>query len=68
MNSSAWVTANLASGYGAGMVATFKRGQGEVFNAGSTEWVSGLIHRDPFTERITHNVLRRFTSPGDHGE
>lgn len=58
----------LASGYGAGMVATFKRGQGEVFNAGSTEWVSGLIHHDPFTERITHNVLRRFASPDDHGE
>jgi hypothetical protein len=31
-----------------------------VFNAGTSEWVSGLIHRDPFTERITHHVLRRF--------
>jgi len=45
--------------YGAGMMASFARGGGEVFNAGSTEWVNGLIHRDPFTEQITHNVLRR---------
>jgi hypothetical protein len=43
--------------YGAGMVATFTRGRGIVFNAGSTEWVNGLTHRDPFTERITRNVL-----------
>lgn len=46
--------------YGAGMMATFRRGLGSVFNAGTTEWVSGLIHSDPFTEQITHNVLRRF--------
>ncbi|MDR6636978.1 N,N-dimethylformamidase beta subunit family domain-containing protein [Paenarthrobacter nitroguajacolicus] len=45
---------------GAAMVATFKRGLGEVFTAGSTEWVNGLIGRDPFTERITTNVLDRF--------
>ncbi|UUW90851.1 N,N-dimethylformamidase beta subunit family domain-containing protein [Pimelobacter simplex] len=54
------VPERFASGYGAGMVATFRRGAGEVFNAGTTEWVSGLIHHDPFTEQITHNVLRRF--------
>ncbi|WP_400157538.1 N,N-dimethylformamidase beta subunit family domain-containing protein [Agrobacterium sp. P15N1-A] len=46
--------------YGSGMVATFMQGKGNVFNAGSTEWVNGLIHADPFTEQITHNVLRRF--------
>lgn len=46
--------------YGAGMMATFERGAGSVFNAGTTEWVSGLIHADPFTQKITHNVLRRF--------
>ncbi|MFJ3778984.1 N,N-dimethylformamidase beta subunit family domain-containing protein [Streptomyces sp. NPDC090075] len=46
--------------HGAGMIATFTRGAGEVFNAGSTEWVSGLVHHDPYTERITHNVLERF--------
>jgi len=42
------------------MIGVFTRGAGTVFNAGTCEWVSGLIHRDPFTERITHNVLRRF--------
>lgn len=46
--------------YGSGMIAYFERDEGCVFNAGSTEWVNGLIHQDPFTERITHNVLRRF--------
>ncbi|AIT82273.1 hypothetical protein JI59_22455 (plasmid) [Novosphingobium pentaromativorans US6-1] len=48
--------------YGAGMMATFERGKGSVFNAGTTEWVNGLIHEDPFTQKITHNVLRRFGS------
>ncbi|WP_155638286.1 N,N-dimethylformamidase beta subunit family domain-containing protein [Burkholderia cepacia] len=47
--------------YGAGMIGVFERGEGVVFNAGSTEWVSGLIHKDPYTEQITHNVLRRLT-------
>jgi hypothetical protein len=45
---------------GSGMVASFERGGGSVFNAASCEWVSGLIGRDPFTERITRNVLERF--------
>jgi len=48
-------------GLGAGMMASFTRGRGQVFNAGSTEWVNGLIHRDPFTEQITQNVLDRFS-------
>ncbi|AGT95167.1 hypothetical protein O5Y_26750 [Rhodococcus erythropolis CCM2595] len=48
--------------YGSGMVATHQRGLGTVFNAGTTEWVSGLIHRDPFTERITANVLNLFAA------
>jgi hypothetical protein len=46
------------------MMAGFTRGRGAVFNAASCEWVSGLIHRDVFTERITRNVLERFTSSG----
>ncbi|MFK0007802.1 N,N-dimethylformamidase beta subunit family domain-containing protein [Paenarthrobacter sp. NPDC090520] len=46
---------------GAAMIAAFVRGKGEVLTAGSTEWVNGLIHRDPFTEQITRNVLNRFT-------
>lgn len=45
--------------YGSGMVASFKRGEGTVFNAGSTEWVNGLIVGDPFIEQVTRNVLNR---------
>ena len=48
---------------GSGMIVTFKRGRGEVFTAGTCEWVAGLIDRDPFVERITRNVLDRFTAP-----
>jgi hypothetical protein len=51
---------------GAGMIVSFDRGKGSIFNAASCEWVSGLIERDPFVERLTHNVLTRFagkTSP-----
>ncbi|MET8752246.1 N,N-dimethylformamidase beta subunit family domain-containing protein [Streptomyces sp. NPDC004667] len=47
--------------YGAAMIGVFTRGAGTVFNAGTCEWISGLIHHDPFTERITDNVLRRLT-------
>jgi hypothetical protein len=45
---------------GAGMIATFTRGAGEVFNGGTTEWPNVLTLGDPYVERITHNVLRRF--------
>ena len=37
-----------------------KRGAGEVFNAGTTEWAYGLAAADPFITRITRNVLTRF--------
>lgn len=47
---------------GAGMIVNFYRGDGAVFNAGSCEWVSGLIERDPMIERLTHNVLTRYVS------
>jgi hypothetical protein len=45
--------------YGSGMIASFTRGRGVVINTGSTEWVNGLIKRDPFVERITHTILAR---------
>jgi hypothetical protein len=45
---------------GSGMMVNFRRGKGEVFTAGSCEWVAGLIDRDPFVERITRNVLDRY--------
>ena len=45
---------------GSGMIVSFRKGKGEVFTAGTCEWVAGLIDRDPFVERITRNVLDRF--------
>lgn len=44
---------------GHAVMASFQRGRGEVFNAGTTEWAYGL-GADPFVDRITLNVLRRF--------
>jgi hypothetical protein len=31
-----------------------------VFHAGATEWVAGLLRRDPGVTRVTKNVLTRF--------
>lgn len=45
---------------GNGMVVSFERGKGEVFCAGTCEWVNGLIEKDFYVERITRNVLNRF--------
>jgi len=43
---------------GHAVMASFKRGKGEVFNGGTTEWAHAL--GDPFIAQITRNVLRRF--------
>ncbi|HLP69114.1 MAG TPA: hypothetical protein VK181_16490, partial [Rhizobium sp.] len=45
---------------GCGMIVNFPRGNGEVFHAGSTEWVAGLLRRDAMVERVTANVLNRY--------
>jgi hypothetical protein len=45
---------------GAGMIVNFRRGRGEVFHAGSCEWIAGLLRRDPMVERVTRNVLDRY--------
>jgi len=50
------------AGRGSGMIVSFSRGQGEVFHAGSVEWVAGLLRRDAQVERVTRNVLDRFLS------
>lgn len=42
------------------VMGTFRRGQGEVFNAGSADWIHGLA--DPVISRITANVLARFAA------
>ena len=54
-------TMDLA-GRGSGMIVSFKKGRGEVFHAGSVEWVAGLLRRDAQVERVTRNVLNRFLS------
>lgn len=46
--------------HGHAVMASFRRGAGEVFNGGTTEWAHGLAAHDPFVERITRNVLTRF--------
>ncbi len=45
---------------GAGMIVNFARGRGEVFHAGSCEWVAALLRRDALVERVTANVLERY--------
>jgi hypothetical protein len=42
-----------------GGLHAIQRGAGEVFHAGSSEWVNGLRLREPFTETITRTVVRR---------
>ncbi len=49
--------ARIAEGHA--VMATFTRGAGEVFNAGSADWAYGLDD-DPLVQRVTANVLRRF--------
>lgn len=49
--------------HGHAVMASFRRGNGEVFNAGTTEWVHGLATGDPYVDRITRNVLTRFGVP-----
>lgn len=48
------------AGRGSGMIVSFHQGRGEVFHAGSVEWVAGLLRRDPQVEQVTRNVLNRF--------
>jgi hypothetical protein len=47
---------------GAGMIVHFQRGRGEVFHAGSCEWVAALSRADSMVERVTANVLTRYIS------
>ena len=47
---------------GFGVVASFRKGRGEVFSAGGTEWAWGLHAADAAIERITRNVLDRFST------
>jgi hypothetical protein len=42
---------------GNGCMAEYRRGRGAVYNAGSCEWVAGLIARERPVEQVTRNVL-----------
>jgi hypothetical protein len=42
------------------MMVNFPMGQGEIFHAGSCEWVAGLLRRDPMVERVTANIMNRY--------
>jgi hypothetical protein len=48
------------AGRGSGMIVSFARGRGQVFHAGSVEWVAGLMRGDAQVARVTCNVLDRF--------
>ncbi|MEQ8813476.1 MAG: hypothetical protein RLO51_29070 [Thalassobaculum sp.] len=50
--------------YGCGMVVSMRRGRGEVFTAGSCEWLTGLAKGDFYTQQITRNVIDRFLAAG----
>ena len=50
---------------GHAVMASFRRGKGEVFNGGTTEWAHALAAGDPFIARITRNVLTRFGAYGE---
>lgn len=45
---------------GCGMIVNFRRGKGEVFHAGTCEWVAGLFRGDEMVMKVTRNVLDRF--------
>ena len=44
--------------HGRAVMGTFRRGRGEVFTTGCTDWAYGLGHSDVAT--VTTNVLERF--------
>ena len=48
------------------MIVNFQRGKGEVFHAGSCEWVAGLLRRDAMVEKVTGNVLDRYLGAKTH--
>ncbi len=45
---------------GNGMIVNFAKGKGEVFHAGTCEWVAGLLRNDAMVEKVTRNVLDRY--------
>jgi hypothetical protein len=48
--------------HGSAVVASFTRGKGTVFNAGSADWCQGLDH-DATVQQVTRNVLEHLSTP-----
>ncbi|HEX6959529.1 MAG TPA: N,N-dimethylformamidase beta subunit family domain-containing protein [Ferrovibrio sp.] len=48
------------AGRGSGMIITMPFGRGEVFNAGTIDWVAGLKRGDAATQIVTRNVLQTY--------
>ena len=48
--------------YGSCVMTYMPKGKGAVFCAGTTEWPYALDQHEWFSEKITHNVLKRFAS------
>ncbi len=45
---------------GSGMIVNFRKGRGEVFHAGTCDWIMGLTRKDEMVMQVTRNVLNRF--------
>ncbi len=45
---------------GCGMIVNFGKGKGEVFHAGTCDWIMGLARKDAMVEQVTRNVLNRY--------
>jgi hypothetical protein len=48
--------------YGSCCIVNMKKGKGEVFCAGTTEWPHALSEGEWFCRKITKNVLDRYTA------
>jgi hypothetical protein len=42
------------------MIVNFAKGSGEVFHAGSSDWIVGLTRKDQIVAQVTRNVLNRY--------
>ena len=49
---------------GCGMIVNFPKGRGEVFHAGSSDWIVGLTRNDAMVAQVTRNVLDRYLGRG----
>ncbi|WP_421692696.1 N,N-dimethylformamidase beta subunit family domain-containing protein [Aestuariivirga sp.] len=45
---------------GCGMIVNFSSGRGEIFHAGSSDWIIGLTRNDAMVQQVTKNVLNRY--------